>query len=183
MNRGPFVLVGTIAGLAALFGFHTKPATLSFPTTVTSTTSPTNSPPTTTNPPTGPTVPTTSTTSNHGPTTTTAPHSTTTTVAPTTTTTAASGVRTVTGPLVNYNFGILSVKVTVNGTKITNISIVGLNDGGNPQSQQIDQYSIPILEQQAIAANSYKIQGVSGASYTAAGFEYSLQKALAQLGL
>jgi uncharacterized protein with FMN-binding domain len=39
------------------------------------------------------------------------------------------------------------------------------------------------LEQQALSAQSASIQGVSGASYTTAGFEQSLQSALSKLGL
>ncbi len=90
--------------------------------------------------------------------------------------------RTAVGPQVNYSWGVLSVSVTVSGTKITKVGIGSLDDGGNPRSQSIDQNSIPQLEQQALAAQSANIQGVSGASYTSAGFKQSLQAALQQLG-
>jgi len=93
------------------------------------------------------------------------------------------GTRTTTGPAVNYNWGVLSVTVTVSGSKIIKVGIASLDDGGNPRSQLIDQQSIPILEQQALQAQSANIQGVSGASFTTAGFEQSLQGALHQLGL
>jgi uncharacterized protein with FMN-binding domain len=116
-------------------------------------------------------------------TTTTAP-TTTTTVQPTTTTTVATtGIRTATGPLVNYFYGQLSVKVTANGKKITAVTIASISDGGNPRSVQIDQYAIPVLEPEAVAAQSYSIQSVSGASYTSAGFAMSLQYALKKLGI
>ena len=39
-----------------------------------------------------------------------------------------------------------------------------------------------MLEQQALQAQSADIQGVSGASYTSAGFRTSLQAALRSLG-
>ena len=91
--------------------------------------------------------------------------------------------RTATGPQVNYNWGVLSVTVTVSGTRITKVGIATLDDGGNPRSQFIDQQSLPILEQEALQAQSGNIQGVSGASYTSAGFTQSLQAALQQLGL
>jgi hypothetical protein len=94
-----------------------------------------------------------------------------------------SGSRTATGPEVNYNFGVLSVKVTVSSGKLRKVGIAYLDDGGNPRSQYIDQQSIPILEQQALQAQSANIQGVSGASYTSAGFADSLQAALRSLGL
>jgi uncharacterized protein with FMN-binding domain len=92
-----------------------------------------------------------------------------------------SSSRTAVGPQINYSWGVLSVSVTVSGTKITKVGIASLDDGGNPRSQSIDQYSIPQLEQQAVAAQGANIQGVSGASYTSAGFKESLQAALRQL--
>lgn len=72
--------------------------------------------------------------------------------------------------------------MTVSGTKITNVTIAALDDGGNPRSQFIDQQSIPLLEQEAMSAQSANIQGVSGATYTSAGFQQSLQSALSTLG-
>ncbi len=75
------------------------------------------------------------------------------------------------------------MSVTASGKRITNVGIASLDDGGNSRSQSIDQQSIPILEQEAIQAQSANIQGVSGASYTSAGFEQSLQAALRKLGL
>jgi uncharacterized protein with FMN-binding domain len=77
----------------------------------------------------------------------------------------------------------LAVQVTVTGSKLTNVSIASLDDGGNPRSQSIDQQSIPVLVQQAMQAQSANIQGVSGASYTSAGFAQSLQSALTKLGV
>ena len=93
------------------------------------------------------------------------------------------GTRTATGPAVNYNYGVLSVTVTVSGSRITRVGIASLDDGGNPRSQFIDQQAIPMLEQEALQAQSGNIQGVSGASYTSAGFAQSLQAALQQLGV
>ncbi len=100
---------------------------------------------------------------------------------PSGTSAAQSGTRAATGPQVNYNYGVLAVAVTVSGSKITNVQISSLDDGGNFRSESIDQQAIPILEQQALQAQSANIQGVSGASYTSAGFEQSLQSALSQL--
>lgn len=184
MRRAPIVVAGTLAGLAGVLGFHTAPAKLTLgavgATTAGASSPTTSAPPTTTSPP--PTTTSRSQQSN-APTTTTTTRTTTTTVAPTTTTTASpTAARTATGPLVNYNFGVLSVKVTVVGTKITNVTIGSIQDGGNYRSQSIDQQSIPILEQETLAAQSGNIQGVSGASYTSAGFQMSLQHALTSLG-
>jgi uncharacterized protein with FMN-binding domain len=93
-----------------------------------------------------------------------------------------AGTHTVNGPQVNYSWGVLAVKITVSNHKITKVGLAYLNDGGNPRSQFIDQQSIPLLEQQALQAQSANIQGVSGASYTSAGFAQSLQSALHALG-
>ena len=95
----------------------------------------------------------------------------------------AAATRSATGREVNYYYGVLSVRVTVSGSRITRVRIGYLDDGGNPRSQFIDQQAIPLLEQQAMAAQSASIQGVSGASYTSAGFDQSLQSALHTLGL
>jgi uncharacterized protein with FMN-binding domain len=84
---------------------------------------------------------------------------------------------------VNYIYGVLSVKVTTTGSKISQVTIGAINDGGNPLSQSIDQAAIPQLEQETLSAQSANIQGVSGASYTSAGFHQSLQSALSKLGL
>ena len=81
----------------------------------------------------------------------------------------------------NYHYGVLSVTVTVKGSTITDVGIASLDDGGSPRSQSIDEQAIPLLEQQAIEAQSANIQGVSGASYTSQGFAQSLQSALSQL--
>ncbi|MGD0693211.1 MAG: FMN-binding protein [Acidimicrobiales bacterium] len=173
MKRAQIVIAGTIVGLAGLLSFNSTAVNLSLGSLSAAT-----SPPR-------------STTTTPSTTTTTAPHSsgstpppTTTRVVPTTTTTAPpAAARSATGTSSNYSYGILSVKVSVSGTTITNISIASINDGGNPRSQYIDQQSIPLLEQQALSAQSANIQGVSGASYTSAGFEQSLQSALSKLGL
>jgi uncharacterized protein with FMN-binding domain len=76
----------------------------------------------------------------------------------------------------------LSVKVTLAGGRITSVTVPSLNDYGNGRSRYIDDYSIPILEQEALRAQSANIASVSGASYTSAGFIQSLQEALSALG-
>ena len=175
MRRAVLVIGATVVGLVGVLSFHTTPAKLTIgslsagttPRTATTTTPAGASPPTTGPPPPTPTT----SPAAQGPTTTSPP----TTTAPTTT-------RSATGPSVNYNFGLISVTATVSGSKLTNVSIASLDDGGSPRSQSIDQQSIPMLEQQALQAQSANIQGVSGASYTSSGFQQSLQAALSQLG-
>jgi uncharacterized protein with FMN-binding domain len=146
MKRTPIVVLATVAGLAGVLAFHTRPGQSGLGTLPAAAAGSTPSP--------GPAA----------------------SVQP-------GATRTVDGPAVNYDFGVLSVSVTVHGHKIIKVGIASLNDGGNFRSQGIDQYSIPILEQEAIQAQSGSIQGVSGASYTSAGFEQSLQSALRSLGV
>lgn len=90
---------------------------------------------------------------------------------------------TYTGTVVTYNYGVLSVRITVSGHSITKVGIASLTDGGNFRSESIDQQSIPILERETISAQSADIQSVSGASYTSAGFARSLQSALGKARL
>jgi uncharacterized protein with FMN-binding domain len=188
MRRFSLALSGAVVGLVGLVGYRAvTPSLPSFaiaPSTVqrsTAITSPGVA--TTTAPPT--TVPITSTSSpvRTTPSTPTSTPPTTATVAPTTTTAPSTTLRSATGGSVNYIYGILSVDVTVTGSKIVKVTIASLNDGGNYRSQSIDQMAIPQLEQEAITAQSANIQGVSGASYTSAGFSQSLQSALGKLGL
>ncbi|MGA3218550.1 MAG: FMN-binding protein [Acidimicrobiales bacterium] len=165
MRRAHVVAVATVAGLAGVLSFHTKSAPLGLgkPLSAAPGSSSTS-------------VPTSRAGGSGG---TGAPGPTTTSPAPST---APPATRTATGAAVNYNYGVLSVAATVSGTKLTNVTIASIDEGGNFRSQSIDQQAVPILEQEALQAQSANIQGVSGASYTSAGFEQSLQSALTQLG-
>lgn len=208
MKRAPLVLGATAAGLAAVLSFHTSAAPLTLglvapPSSTKSATSSTvvagppsnksssssSTPPSTVGTSSVSSSSTSPSTATSSPSTSTVPPSSTSTSSsrPASTSTSTSSPstasKTVVGPSVNYNYGTLSVSVTAVGNKITNLQIASLNDGGNFRSQSIDQQSIPILEQQALAAQSANIQGVSGASYTSAGFARSLQSALSTLGL
>jgi uncharacterized protein with FMN-binding domain len=162
MRRAPIVIGGTVAGLVGVLAFHTKAAPLSLPTTAGAAAAAGSAasagPGGTTQ---GQSQPASGTSPSSG-----------------SAGQQASGARTAVGPAVNYNYGVLSVKVTVSGHKILKVGIASIDDGGNPRSQYIDQQSIPMLEQQAIQAQSGNIQGVSGASYTSSGFAQSLQSAL-----
>jgi uncharacterized protein with FMN-binding domain len=161
MRRTPIVVTATVAGLAGVLAFHTTPARLNLSAPLEPTQTPTPDP----------------TASQPDSAASTNPAST------TPASTKTGGTKTVGGPVVNYSYGNLSVSVTVSGSKITRVGIASLDDFGVARSEEIDQQSVPILEQQAVAAQSADIQGVSGASYTSQGFEQSLQAALRTLGL
>lgn len=95
---------------------------------------------------------------------------------------ATATSQTYTGDAVETGYGPVQVEVTVEGSTITDVTAVAVpqNDG---KSAQISAYAIPELQQQAVTAQSASIDGISGASYTSAGFAQSLQSALAQAGL
>jgi len=182
MRRAPIVIGATVAGLAGVLTFHTRSASLT-PGSLPAASSPGGSSPSNVAgapPAASTTTPSPTTTSPTTP----AARPTTTTTPPTTTPpTTAATTRTATGDSVDYTYGSLSVSVTASGTRITKVGIASLDDGGDFRSQSIDQQSIPILEQQALQAQSANIQGVSGASFTSDAFESSLQSALKKLGL
>ena len=173
MIKTPIVLASTFAGLAGVAVFHSTPQKI-----VLSSLSSTPSAATPAASAAGPTAttPAASQSSSAPPS---APS-----VAPTTSATVSStATRSATGPSVNYYYGLLSVKVTATGTRIDKITIATLSDGGNPYSAYVDHLALPMLQREAMKAQGANIQGVSGASYTSAGFAQSLQGALSQLKL
>ncbi len=92
---------------------------------------------------------------------------------------AAAGTQTATGSLIDTFFGPVQVQVTITNGKITNLVAVALPTGG--RSGRIAQYAEPILQAEALAAQSANIDFVSGATYTSDGYQRSLQSALDQL--
>ncbi|MEU3463510.1 FMN-binding protein [Streptomyces sp. NPDC006733] len=90
---------------------------------------------------------------------------------------AAGGVRTVDGDTVQTRFGPVQVRVTLTGTKITAVSVLQVPDE-NGRDQEIAEFSVPQLTQEALDAQSADIDTVSGATYTSEGYISSLQSAL-----
>ncbi|HZU80959.1 MAG TPA: FMN-binding protein [Acidimicrobiales bacterium] len=101
-----------------------------------------------------------------------------TTVAPTTT---SPSVRKADGATENYRYGTLELQVTITGNRITDVEPV-VDQATDPRSAQINSQAIPMLRQQALSAQSAQIDGVSGATYTSAAYQASLQSALDSLG-
>jgi uncharacterized protein with FMN-binding domain len=96
--------------------------------------------------------------------------------------TAAAVARTVLGPAVQTQYGVVQVKITLSGSTITNAGFAQLT-ANDRRSQDINSQAAPILLQQTLSAQSAKIDGVSGASYTTQGYEQSLQSALDKAGI
>ncbi|MCL2582666.1 MAG: FMN-binding protein [Streptosporangiales bacterium] len=91
--------------------------------------------------------------------------------------TANAAAHTVTGSAVSTQFGPMQVAVTMAGKKITGVKVLQKTDDG-AESQQIDANAIPKLTSETLAAQSARIDAVSGASYTSSGYKQSLQSAL-----
>jgi uncharacterized protein with FMN-binding domain len=94
-------------------------------------------------------------------------------------TAGTGGGRTLTGAVSNTPYGPMQVQVTMAARKITGVKVLQeTNDG--VMSQQIDANAVPQLTKETLAAQSARIDAVSGASYTSAGYIKSLQSALDQ---
>ncbi|MGD0985684.1 MAG: FMN-binding protein [Acidimicrobiales bacterium] len=107
---------------------------------------------------------------------TTASPSTTPTVVPTGTS------RTAVGTSENYGYGVLAAKVTVRGNRITDVSVATIQTA-EQYSQQLAQQVIPLLRNEVLSAQSARINGISGATYTSEAYAYSVQAALDTLGV
>ncbi|MFJ9541495.1 FMN-binding protein [Streptomyces sp. NPDC101225] len=88
--------------------------------------------------------------------------------------------RTVTGKVVQTDYGPVQVRITVSDGKITKADAVQAPSGG--LSDQKTAAAVPKLNQEAVAAGSARIDAVSGATYTSTGYKQSLQSALDQAG-
>ena len=86
-------------------------------------------------------------------------------------------VRSATGAAEQFGYGVLDVKVTVSGTRITDVSVPTL-EVAEYTSQQICDQAIPLLRSEVLTAQSARIDGVSGATYTSEAYAASLQAAL-----
>jgi uncharacterized protein with FMN-binding domain len=95
---------------------------------------------------------------------------------------SSTGTRTVTGDTVQTRWGPVQVKVTIKNGKITDVTAVQY-PSDNPRDQEINQYALPQLRTEALAAQSASIDTVSGATYTSQGYQQSLQSALDSAGL
>ncbi|GAA1974955.1 FMN-binding protein [Catenulispora subtropica] len=93
----------------------------------------------------------------------------------------SSSTKTVTGDAADTRYGPVQVAVTFTGKKITKIDVVEYPTESG-RDREINSYAIPQLNQEAMAAQSANIDGVSGATYTAEGYVQSLQSAIDKAG-
>jgi uncharacterized protein with FMN-binding domain len=92
-----------------------------------------------------------------------------------------AGERVMAGPAVPTMFGPVQVRVDLIGAHISDVQAVQL-PSDFALSQQISAAAGPILRQEALKAQSAKIDTVSGATYTSQGYRQSLQAALDRAG-
>ena len=92
-----------------------------------------------------------------------------------------TGTKTIVGSTVQTPYGPLQVSVTFTNGKISAVKALQ-TPNRHGTSVQINAYATPILAQEAVAANSAKIDTVSGATFTSEGYAQSLQSAIDKLG-
>lgn len=89
---------------------------------------------------------------------------------------SAAARATVLGKPEDANYGTVQVELTVSGGRITDVQAVRLPSGG--RSSGISAYAAPKLRTEVLAAQSARIDTVSGASYTSEAYARSVQSAL-----
>ncbi|MFG2848243.1 FMN-binding protein [Kitasatospora sp. NPDC048296] len=92
---------------------------------------------------------------------------------------ASSGgtTRKISGDTVNTRYGPVQVQVTLAGSRITTVDVVKYPNEER-RDREINSSALPLLNQEAISAQSAQIDVVSGATYTSDGYVRSLQSAL-----
>lgn len=90
-----------------------------------------------------------------------------------------TGEAAVTGKVANTVYGPVQIQLVVKNSKIVKVAVLQ-----QPQNTihdiQIGEFAFPRLISETLAAQNGKIDAVSGASYTSAGYISSLQSALDQ---
>jgi uncharacterized protein with FMN-binding domain len=81
------------------------------------------------------------------------------------------------GDAIGTRYGPVQVRVVFRGRRI--VDVVALKDPDDlDRSRQIDADALPKLRAKVLAAQSARIDGVSGATYTSAAYQQSVQSAL-----
>jgi uncharacterized protein with FMN-binding domain len=92
----------------------------------------------------------------------------------------SSNAGTVTGQVASTQWGPVQVQLTVQGGKITDVTVLQYPNG-NRRDAEINDYALPILIDETKQAQSAQIGMVSGATVTSDGYIRSLQSALDQV--
>jgi uncharacterized protein with FMN-binding domain len=95
---------------------------------------------------------------------------------------SSSSTKTYTGSVAQTRWGPVQVKITVQGNKITKVTVLQ-QPNGNRKDTEINDYALPILISDTVSAQSADIDMVSGATVTSEGYVQSLQSALDKAGI
>ncbi|HSO69215.1 MAG TPA: FMN-binding protein [Arachnia sp.] len=154
-------LMGTISGVVLLFSYHTSTGTQAATVAATSTGDGQSA---TSTPNAGESSPSdaTESSSDDG-------------TGASSTTGSVSG--TFTGAAVETRYGAVQVEITVEDGVITSSEAIQYPNRDR-HDQQINSYAVPVLNAEAVDAQSADIDSVSGATFTSVGYAQSLQSAL-----
>jgi len=86
---------------------------------------------------------------------------------------------TYTGIVANTSWGDVQVQVVIDGNRISTVSAVEY-PRDRPLSTKINDFAMPMLEQEAVQAQSAEVDLVTGATVSSEGFIQSLTDALSQ---
>ncbi len=169
MRRITVWAMSTLSSLVLLFSYHTSTDASAASSVVATDTEDTSDTPT-------PTPSTASESESPTPTASATPQASESVAAP-----AATG-GTFTGDAINTKFGPVQVQITVVDGQVTE-SVVTQVPWNDHKDQEINSRAVPILNAEAVSAQSADIDMVSGATYTSQAYIASLQSALDQANL
>jgi uncharacterized protein with FMN-binding domain len=78
-------------------------------------------------------------------------------------------------------YGYIKVQAVIENGSLTDVKVLEY-PSDNGRSRYINQIALPYLIQEAVDAQSWKVDLISGATFTSEAFVYSLQTALKQAG-
>jgi uncharacterized protein with FMN-binding domain len=90
---------------------------------------------------------------------------------------SVGGSRTVTGDTFTNRYGPVQVAVVLNGNRVVNVEALQMPTD-RARSADISSQVAPVLDQEAVAAQSAQIDTIGGATYTSSSYAQSLQSAL-----
>jgi len=90
---------------------------------------------------------------------------------------ARARVQSVAGEVIQTAYGPVQVEVSLRSGQITRARALA-RPSGDGQTDAINGYAVPKLDQETLAAQSSRIDTVSGATFTSEGYRQSLQSAL-----
>jgi uncharacterized protein with FMN-binding domain len=88
-----------------------------------------------------------------------------------------TGDVTVNGTAEDTRYGPVQVRITIRGKRLVTVTAVAYPSSGG-RDREISSFALPQLQQEAVAAQSARIDTVSGATFTSEGYRRSLQSAL-----